>query len=204
MGGPSTRRGASARSGLREDLLVRLEEQGVGGALQPPPLLRCLPLEQLEDPLLVAVGRLHVAVGEPVGVGRDVGGHQEELRLELQRHQVVVLHGPASRLRQHRPEALGHVVCPMVTMAARPPTIRACRRLRATRRAEGTGTSPPTSAGSGTCGPRRACATARSIRCGGTRRPGARPRRPGRRSRDAARTSPRSSSRLTSGRTSEP
>ena len=61
-------------------------------ALQPPPRRRALPLQQLQHAPLVAVGRLHVAVREPLGVRRDMGGHEERLRGELQRHQVVVLH----------------------------------------------------------------------------------------------------------------
>ena len=79
----------------------------MGRALEPPALLGRLPLEQLQHPLLVAVRGLHVAVGEPVGVRRDVRGHEEDLRLELEGHQVVVLHRPGRRLRQHRAQPRG-------------------------------------------------------------------------------------------------
>ena len=82
----------------------------MGRALQPPAVRGALPLEELQHAQLVAVHGLHVAVEEPVSVRRDPRGGEEHLRLELERHQVVVLDRAARRLRQHRPQPRRHRV----------------------------------------------------------------------------------------------
>ena len=95
---------------IGEHPLVRVEKHRVRRALEPPGLLGCAPLQQLQHALLVAVGGLHVAVREPVRVGGYVRRHQEDLGLELEGHQIVVLHRSGRGLRQHRPQAGGHVL----------------------------------------------------------------------------------------------
>ena len=68
---------------------------------------------------LVAIRRFHVAPGEPVGVGRDMGVHEEVLRLELHCHQVVVFHRPARRPRQHRAQTRRHAAVTALHHGAR-------------------------------------------------------------------------------------
>ena len=95
---------------LGEHLLERLEEQGVRRALQLPPVGRALPLQQLEDAMLVAVRRFHVGLDEPVRVRGKPCHREEDLSLELERHEVVVFVGAGRRLRQHGAHPRRHLV----------------------------------------------------------------------------------------------
>ena len=188
--------------GVGEDRLVRLEEHRVRGALEPPHLLGCLPLEQLEHPLLVAVRGLHVTVREPVGVRRDLRGHQERLGGELEGHEVVVLHRAGRRLRQHRAQPGRGVVAAHVH--PHPGRHRpAPRRPRPTSRAAGTVSSPPRCAGCGTWGPRRAGGRARWSRYAGNPPRATRSAPPARRSPDGARYQSSTWRRFTRGVTSD-
>ncbi len=78
--------------------------------LEPPRLGGELPLEELQDPLVVPVGGDHVAVGHPRLVVAVVPEGAEHRRAEVEGQDLEALGRAGRRARQHRLELRGHLV----------------------------------------------------------------------------------------------
>ena len=170
-------------AGIGENGVEVVQRQHVRGRLQPPRPRRFAPGQQFEHAALVGVGGGEVGpLDEPPGVAGDLREGLEDLRLEVERHQIQTLHravhvdgNVSSAARQH--------------LAPRRPECADRRRRRWT--AAGTAARTPSCAGSGRRDPGRAGSTTRWTRCGAIPARTAVPSRDSRRSRGGGGTSPR-------------
>jgi hypothetical protein len=95
-------------AGVRESPTERAQREHVRGRLQPPGPSRLAPLQELEHPALVGVGRREIGlVDEPFRIRRHLRVRLEDLRLEIQRHQVEAFHRTVDVGRNMSPGA-GH------------------------------------------------------------------------------------------------
>jgi hypothetical protein len=78
--------------GVGEGAVEVVEPQHVRRGLQPPRPRRLAPLQELEHPSFVGVRRRVVGVEEPGRVRRDDRERLEELRTEVECHQLEALH----------------------------------------------------------------------------------------------------------------
>ena len=138
---------------VRVHRVERVDAEHVRGRLQPPPVRRTVPLQQLHHASVVAVRRAVVAVEQPLAVRRRLRDDVELRAAEREVDELEALRRAVGRRRQHRLELGRHVAEALHhLLGGEEPRVG---RLGRERRAVGSVVTPPTGAGSGPRDPGR-------------------------------------------------